>query len=98
MTFDSYAPQKRVSLNKKRNIANSSTFCVTFIFQGWRLPYQFIYVAWFLVAVTTFLCAFFIMLYSMEWGKKKSEEWVTTFLMSFIESVFCLDPVKVHPL
>ena len=64
--------------------------------EGLRLPYWVKYVAWFLVFAIWFLCAFFIMLYSMEWGKNKSEEWVTTFLLSFCESVFCLDPVKVY--
>ncbi|XP_052217966.1 polycystic kidney disease 2-like 1 protein [Dreissena polymorpha] len=63
--------------------------------QGLKLPYQCTYLAWFLVFLIWFLCAFFIMLYSMEWGKKKSEEWLTSFFLSCFESIFCLDPVKV---
>ncbi|XP_060576637.1 uncharacterized protein LOC132733957 isoform X2 [Ruditapes philippinarum] len=63
--------------------------------QGFSLPHWCRYVAWFIVIVTSFICAFFIMSFSMQWGKQKSEEWITTFLLSFFESVFCLDPVKV---
>ncbi|XP_045214928.2 uncharacterized protein LOC123565009 [Mercenaria mercenaria] len=63
--------------------------------QGFALPHWCRNLAWFIVLVTSFICAFFIMLFSMEWGKQKSEEWIATFLLSFFESVFCLDPVKV---
>ncbi|WAQ96750.1 PK1L2-like protein [Mya arenaria] len=63
--------------------------------QGLRFPHWVANVAWVLVFICWFLPAFFVMLYSMEWGKNKSEEWVTTFLLSFFESVFCLDPIKV---
>ena len=66
-----------------------------FTFQGRYLPYWCNYIAWFLAFAAVFLSAFFIMLYSMQWGKQKSEEWLTTFLLSFFESVLCLDPVKV---
>lgn len=68
----------------------------SWIFQGLKFPYWVAYIAWLLVVVGSFLSAFFVMLFSMQWGKQKSEEWVTTFLMSFIESVFCLDPIKVR--
>ncbi|KAL4240289.1 polycystic kidney disease protein 1-like [Mactra antiquata] len=63
--------------------------------EGFRFPHAVVYIAWLLVISGSVLSAFFVMLYSMEWGKQKSEEWVTTFLLSFVESVFCLDPIKV---
>ena len=63
--------------------------------QGFYLPYACNYVAWFLAFSAVVLSGFFLMLYSMQWGKQKSEEWLTTFLLSFFESVLCLDPVKV---
>ncbi|KAH3806782.1 hypothetical protein DPMN_135109 [Dreissena polymorpha] len=74
---------------------NTLRTCVCACCQGLKLPYQCTYLAWFLVFLIWFLCAFFIMLYSMEWGKKKSEEWLTSFFLSCFESIFCLDPVKV---
>jgi len=39
--------------------------------------------------------AFFVLLYSIEWGKQKSEEWLTTFLMSVFESILFVDPIMV---
>jgi polycystin 1L2 len=38
---------------------------------------------------------FFTILYSMEWGPEKANEWLTTFLMSFFQSVIIVQPVKV---
>lgn len=59
------------------------------------LPHWMLYVTWFLVALSWALPAFFILLYSMEWGKQASEEWLTSFLLSFFEATFLLDPIKV---
>ncbi|XP_045211050.2 uncharacterized protein LOC123562481 [Mercenaria mercenaria] len=63
--------------------------------EGITLPETFHYLGWFTVGVTVLTCGFFILLYSAEWGKQKSEEWLTTFILSFVESVFCFDPIKV---
>ena len=38
---------------------------------------------------------FFTILYSLEWGKEKANEWLTTFLLSFFQSVIVVQPVKV---
>ncbi|KAK3583594.1 hypothetical protein CHS0354_039413, partial [Potamilus streckersoni] len=63
-------------------------------FEGFWLPSWTVYIGWVLVVLSTILPAFFTMLFSMQWGKQKSEEWLTMFLLSFFESIFCLDPVK----
>jgi hypothetical protein len=39
--------------------------------------------------------AFFIILYSMEWGKDRSNAWLATMMLSFFQSVLVVDPVKV---
>ncbi|XP_060565690.1 polycystin-1-like protein 2 [Ruditapes philippinarum] len=59
------------------------------------LPHGFIYIAWFVVAGGTITPAFFVLLYSMEWGKQKSEEWLTTLTMSLLESILLIDPFVV---
>ncbi|XP_035662444.1 polycystic kidney disease protein 1-like 2 [Branchiostoma floridae] len=41
------------------------------------------YVAWFLVAMVSILSSFFVILYSLDWGRKKSEAWLKTFFFSF---------------
>jgi hypothetical protein len=40
--------------------------------------------------------AFFTILYSMEWGKQKAEEWLSTFVLSFFQSVIVVQPIKVR--
>ncbi|XP_063447031.1 polycystin-1-like protein 2 [Mytilus trossulus] len=52
-------------------------------------------VAWLLIFIVCAASSFFLILYSMEWGKSKSEEWLTTFILSFVESILIVDPVKV---
>ena len=59
------------------------------------LPHAFVYVAWFLLLGTIAACAFFLILYSMQWGPTTSEEWLGSFFISFFESIFVMDPVKV---
>ncbi|XP_071131885.1 uncharacterized protein [Mytilus edulis] len=59
------------------------------------LPFWCRYVAWGIVTLAVFTSGFFLILYSMEWGKTKSEEWLLCFFMSFIESMFLVDPLKI---
>lgn len=59
------------------------------------LPHWVIYIAWTLVVLTMLASALFLFLYSVEWGKEKSEEWMTTFFLSFFQSVLVVQPLKV---
>ncbi|XP_076076044.1 polycystin-1-like protein 2 [Mytilus galloprovincialis] len=59
------------------------------------LPFWCRYVAWGIVTLAVFTSGFFLILYSMEWGKTKSEEWLLCFFMSFIESMLLVDPLKI---
>lgn len=58
-------------------------------------PYWFTYIAWFLVVLSISAPAFFTVLYSLEWGADKSSRWLTSFVLSFVESVLLVQPVKV---
>ena len=60
-----------------------------------QLPFWCIYIGWFLVVLSVTVSAFFTILYSFEWGREKSTAWLTSFLLSFIESVILIQPVKV---
>ena len=51
--------------------------------------------AWLLIIGAIGASAFFIVLYSMSWGKQKSEEWLMSFIMSIIESFTFIDPLTV---
>ncbi|CAH1250452.1 PKDREJ [Branchiostoma lanceolatum] len=41
------------------------------------------YLAWFLVAMVSVVSSFFVILYSLDWGREKSEAWLKTFFFSF---------------
>ncbi|KAK7003184.1 polycystic kidney disease protein 1-like 2 [Biomphalaria glabrata] len=58
-------------------------------------PQQCRYLAWVLVAMTVVVCSFFVILYSMEWGQDVTKEWLTTFILAFLQSLFVVDPFKV---
>ncbi|CAF0819785.1 unnamed protein product, partial [Didymodactylos carnosus] len=59
------------------------------------LPHWAIYIAWTLVILSILTCSFFIILYSMEWGRSRSNEWLSTMMLSFGQSVLIIDPLKV---
>ena len=59
------------------------------------LPYACRFVAWALVTAAIIVSGFFLILYSMEWGKVKSEGWLVSFVLSFMESICIVVPFKV---
>ncbi len=67
--------------------------CCSVFCEDW--PACGVKVAWILVFLACALSAFFLVLYSMDWGKAKSERWLTAFFLSFLQSLFLVDPVKV---
>ncbi|XP_071132908.1 polycystin family receptor for egg jelly-like [Mytilus edulis] len=58
-------------------------------------PYWFQYIAWILALSGIGACSVFLSLYSVEWGKNKSERWLGQFFLSFFSSIFLLDPLKI---
>ena len=63
--------------------------------QTYPLPHWCVYVAWGLAASTIALSAFFIILYSLDFGVEKSQEWMLALVYSFVESVLFVQPFKV---
>lgn len=60
-----------------------------------QLPYWFVYIGWVLVFLAIFVSGFFTILYSMQWGKTTSTDWLTAFLLSFVQSAVLIQPIKV---
>ncbi|CAF3946958.1 unnamed protein product [Adineta steineri] len=58
-------------------------------------PHWTIYIAWGLVTLSILTCSFFIILYSLEWGAKRANEWLITMMLSFGQSILVIDPFKV---
>ncbi|XP_047565947.1 polycystic kidney disease protein 1-like 2 [Lutra lutra] len=59
------------------------------------LPWWFVVVGWLLVAVTSGVAAFFTMLYGLHYGRASSLKWLISMAVSFVESVFVTQPLKV---
>ncbi|XP_078658218.1 polycystin-1-like protein 2 [Branchiostoma floridae x Branchiostoma belcheri] len=59
------------------------------------LPWWFVYIGFLLVFVTTNTAAFFVMLYSFEFGREKAEAWLLIFLTSFLTDLILIQPVKI---
>ncbi len=52
--------------------------------------------AWTVANLAVFLSAFFVILYSMQWGSDRSNAWLVAFLISLLENILLADPVKVN--
>ena len=59
------------------------------------LPHFCVYVTWVMLVLTMAICAFSLILFSMQWGSTTSEEWLASFFASFAESFFLFEPLKV---
>ncbi|KAL7978824.1 hypothetical protein Chor_013313, partial [Crotalus horridus] len=59
------------------------------------LPGWFMFVGWFLVILTSGVSGFFTMLYGLHYGKDNSIKWLISMAISFFESLFITQPLKV---
>ncbi|KAM9302054.1 polycystin-1-like protein 2 [Gastrophryne carolinensis] len=59
------------------------------------LPWWFVFIGWFLVASTSGVAGFFTMLYGLHYGKDSSIKWLISMAISFFESLFITQPLKV---
>ena len=60
-----------------------------------KLPHCFIFFAYALCYLASAASVFFTLLYSIQWGKETSTEWVIAMVTSFFQSVLLLQPIKV---
>ncbi|XP_060741700.1 polycystin-1-like protein 2 [Tachysurus vachellii] len=58
-------------------------------------PWWFVFVGWFLVAATSGVSAYFTMMYGLTYGKDRSISWLISISVSFFESLFVTQPIKV---
>ena len=59
------------------------------------LPWWTLLIGWFLVTLSILVPAFFVILYSMDWGPEISNAWLTAYFLSFFESIVLCEPLKV---
>ena len=60
-----------------------------------RLPFWVVYIGWFLCITASLISGLFVIFYSMMWGKEKSNEWLATMCISFIQDLLVSQPIKV---
>lgn len=60
------------------------------------LPWWFVFVAWTLVIATSGVSGYFTMMYGLTYGKERSISWLISMLVSFFESLFITQPLKVN--
>ena len=59
------------------------------------LPWWVVIFSWLMCFCATLTSAFFVMLYSFTWGGVKSSGWLVTFMMSFVQDIIIIQPIKV---
>ena len=60
-----------------------------------QLPHFCIYVAWIVCIVGSLLASVFTILYSLQWGREKSERWLSSTFLSTTEDIFVSQPLKI---
>ncbi|KAF3686447.1 Polycystic kidney disease protein 1-like 2 PC1-like 2 protein Polycystin-1L2 Precursor [Channa argus] len=59
------------------------------------LPWWFVFVGWILVIATSGVSGYFTMMYGLTYGKDRSVSWLLSMVVSFFESLFITQPIKV---
>uniref|UniRef100_G3WX93 Polycystin 1 like 3, transient receptor potential channel interacting n=1 Tax=Sarcophilus harrisii TaxID=9305 RepID=G3WX93_SARHA len=59
------------------------------------LPKWSIYICWLLLGVTSLVSAFFTALYSLKLNKDQATSWVISMVLSVLQNIFIIQPVKV---
>uniref|UniRef100_A0A3B4T4Z1 Polycystic kidney disease protein 1-like 2 n=1 Tax=Seriola dumerili TaxID=41447 RepID=A0A3B4T4Z1_SERDU len=59
------------------------------------LPWWFVFVGWILVIATSGVSGYFTMMYGLTYGKERSISWLISMVVSFFESLFITQPLKV---
>ncbi|KAL7866550.1 hypothetical protein AOLI_G00143640 [Acnodon oligacanthus] len=62
---------------------------------GCKLPWWFVFIAWFLLLGISGVSTFFTLLYGFQYGKESSIKWVITLTLSLFQSIFIVQPLKV---
>ncbi|PAA89032.1 hypothetical protein BOX15_Mlig000329g1 [Macrostomum lignano] len=62
---------------------------------GFQLPHWCQYVGWALVLGSMLGAGVFLVFYAMQWGKEKSQQWLLSFVLSFVQTAFLVQPLKV---
>uniref|UniRef100_A0AAQ4Q994 Polycystic kidney disease 1 like 2a n=1 Tax=Gasterosteus aculeatus aculeatus TaxID=481459 RepID=A0AAQ4Q994_GASAC len=59
------------------------------------LPWWSVFIGWILVIATSGVSGYFTMMYGLTYGKERSINWLISMMISFFESLFVTQPLKV---
>ena len=58
-------------------------------------PHCCVFIGWALCLMASLVSATFVVFYSLMWGKKVANQWLTSVMISFFQDVIVIQPVKV---
>ncbi|CAD5126713.1 DgyrCDS14777 [Dimorphilus gyrociliatus] len=67
---------------------------ITVLFSSKKWKKYTVPLGWIVAILTTIVAAFFTILYSIQWGQEKSLQWLISFLLSFLQSIVLVQPIK----
>lgn len=59
------------------------------------IPEPFLFFAWFLCLGGAAVCSTFTVFYSLMWGAEIANQWLASIMMSFIQDVLLMQPIKI---
>jgi hypothetical protein len=62
------------------------------------LPWWFVFIAWFLVIAASAAAGFFTILYGLQFGKRRQEQWLTALVISVFQDILVSQPIKIFAL
>ena len=62
--------------------------------QPLSLPHYFVYLGWLLVSLSIGLSSFFVFSYSIQWGPDRANAWLSSIVLSVVQSVLLVQPIK----
>ncbi|PFX17783.1 Polycystic kidney disease protein 1-like 2 [Stylophora pistillata] len=87
------SPSRQSPTNDSEKSSNAPT--AKYAPRAKGLPWWFIYVGWFLVIITSLTAASVTLLYGIQFGLKKSTQWLISMFFSLSQDIFVSQPLKV---
>ncbi|KAJ7334469.1 hypothetical protein OS493_014786 [Desmophyllum pertusum] len=89
--------QQRYTVTNHKPVSIHMVTQKTHLGKGYSLtlPHCFVFLAWLLCFISSVASATFIILYSLQWGKDTSEQWLISIVMSMFMDIFVSEPVKI---
>jgi hypothetical protein len=64
--------------------------------QPLTLPHYCVYIGWLLVSLSIGLSSFFVFSYSIQWGPERANAWLSSIVLSVVQSVLIVQPIKAR--